>query len=221
MGSKDNTHSVSSGVPWDRGRCQPSFLTAGGWLLPGTSALCPPAAPHPQFGGPLSLPPTHSCERYPALRSHRPAPYPSPYTHRNSPPSKSRAHGRGGAGDLGVLQGDGGPKGRWGAGKTAAGEASAGPGGERTRWTHPSQACGEGTSIPILGQEPCASASEGAAVPPHPASHTLRPGLGSPQPPQGVWGGRPSAPPACSESRVWGQGGKAVRFSLSKRRVLR
>ncbi|KAK1337868.1 hypothetical protein QTO34_000969 [Cnephaeus nilssonii] len=66
---------------------QPGFSQSGGWLLPGTSALCPPAAPHPQFGGPLSLPPTHGCERYPALRSHRPAPYPSPYGHRNSSPT--------------------------------------------------------------------------------------------------------------------------------------
>lgn len=65
-----------------------SFLTAGGWLIPGTSALCPPATPHPQFGGPLSLPSTHSCERYPTLRNHRPSPYPSPYTHRNNSPSK-------------------------------------------------------------------------------------------------------------------------------------
>lgn len=68
---------------------QHSFLTAGGWLIPGTSSLCPPAAPHPQFGGPLSLPSTHGCERYPALRNHRPTPYPSPYAHRNNSPSKS------------------------------------------------------------------------------------------------------------------------------------
>lgn len=68
---------------------QHSFLTAGGWLIPGTSSLCPPATPHPQFGGPLSLPSTHGCERYPALRNHRPTPYPSPYAHRNNSPSKS------------------------------------------------------------------------------------------------------------------------------------
>lgn len=80
---------------WPRGRRtrpeaghQPSLLAAGGWLLPSTSALCPPATPHPQFGGPLSLPPAHGCERYPALRSHRPAPYPSPYAHRDSSPSE-------------------------------------------------------------------------------------------------------------------------------------
>ncbi|XP_049641150.1 T-box transcription factor T-like isoform X2 [Suncus etruscus] len=58
------------------------------WLLPGTSSLCPPATPHPQFGGTLPLPPAHSCERYPALRTHRPAPYPSPYAaHRNNSPT--------------------------------------------------------------------------------------------------------------------------------------
>lgn len=69
---------------------QHSFLTAGGWLLPGTSALCPPATPHPQFGGPLPLASTHGCERYPTLRTHRPSPYPSPYTHRDNSPSKSQ-----------------------------------------------------------------------------------------------------------------------------------
>ncbi|XP_029801066.1 T-box transcription factor T isoform X1 [Suricata suricatta] len=63
---------------------QPGFSQSGGWLIPGTSTLCPPAAPHPQFGGPLSLPSAHGCERYPALRSHRPSPYPSPYAHRNN-----------------------------------------------------------------------------------------------------------------------------------------
>jgi hypothetical protein len=65
-----------------------SFLTAGGWLIPGTSTLCPPASPHPQFGGPLSLPPTHGCERYPSLRNHRSSPYPNPYAHRNNSPSR-------------------------------------------------------------------------------------------------------------------------------------
>ncbi|XP_069455021.1 T-box transcription factor T isoform X1 [Ovis canadensis] len=68
---------------------QPGYSQSGGWLIPGTSSLCPPATPHPQFGGPLSLPSTHGCERFPALRSHRPAPYPSPYAHRNSSPTYS------------------------------------------------------------------------------------------------------------------------------------
>lgn len=65
------------------------FFTVGSWLIPGTGTLCPPANPHPQFGAPLSLSPAHSCERYSSLRNHRPAPYPSPYTHRNNSPSKS------------------------------------------------------------------------------------------------------------------------------------
>lgn len=94
-------------IPWSQLFCpinkggngmpatQHSFLTAGGWLIPGTSALCPPATPHPQFGGPLSLPSTHGCERYPALRNHRPSPYPSPYAHRNSSPSKLHVEGDG------------------------------------------------------------------------------------------------------------------------------
>ncbi|XP_042638190.1 T-box transcription factor T [Orycteropus afer afer] len=66
---------------------QSGYSQSGGWLLPGTSSLCPPASPHPQFGGPLSLPSTHSCERYPTLRSHRASPYPSPYTHHSSSPT--------------------------------------------------------------------------------------------------------------------------------------
>lgn len=71
------------------------FPIAGPWLLPGTSSLCAPATPHPQFGGTLPLSPAHSCERYPAMRTHRPAPYPSPYAaHRNNSPSKLGAWGR-------------------------------------------------------------------------------------------------------------------------------
>ncbi|XP_060061040.1 T-box transcription factor T isoform X2 [Erinaceus europaeus] len=66
---------------------QSGFSSQWGWLLPGTSSLCPPATPHTQFGAPLSLPSAHSCERYPTLRSPRPAPYPSPYGHRNSSPT--------------------------------------------------------------------------------------------------------------------------------------
>ncbi|KAM7135282.1 T-box transcription factor T isoform 1-T1 [Molossus nigricans] len=66
---------------------QPGYSQSGGWLIPGSSALCPPATPHPQFGGPLPLPSAHGCERYPALRNHRPSPYPSPYVHRNSSPT--------------------------------------------------------------------------------------------------------------------------------------
>ncbi|NP_001158367.1 T, brachyury homolog [Saccoglossus kowalevskii] len=50
----------------------------GGWFLPGTSALCP--APDPRQFSSIGL---HGsapgCERYNSLRSHRSAPYPSPY----------------------------------------------------------------------------------------------------------------------------------------------
>ncbi|KFO85275.1 Brachyury protein, partial [Buceros rhinoceros silvestris] len=66
---------------------QSGYSQLGSWLIPGTGTLCPPANPHPQFGAPLSLSPTHSCERYSSLRNHRPAPYPSPYTHRNNSPT--------------------------------------------------------------------------------------------------------------------------------------
>ncbi|KAL0623851.1 T-box transcription factor T [Plecturocebus cupreus] len=68
---------------------QPGYSQSGGWLLPGTSTLCPPANPHPQFGGALSVPSTHGCDRYPALRSQRSSPYPSPYAHRNNSPTYS------------------------------------------------------------------------------------------------------------------------------------
>lgn len=61
----------------------------GSWLIPGSGALCAPGNAHTQFGAPLSLSPAHSCERYSSLRSHRPAPYASPYAHRNNSPSKS------------------------------------------------------------------------------------------------------------------------------------
>ncbi|KAG8506018.1 T-box transcription factor T, partial [Galemys pyrenaicus] len=70
-----------------RSRPQLALPTAGSWLLPGTGSLCPPATAHPQFGGPLPLPSGHGCDRYPGLRSHRPAPYPSPYAPRNSSPT--------------------------------------------------------------------------------------------------------------------------------------
>ncbi|XP_042545643.1 T-box transcription factor T isoform X1 [Dipodomys spectabilis] len=66
---------------------QPGCSQSGGWLIPGAGTLCPPASPHPQFGGPLPLPSAHGCERYPALRNHRSSPYPSPYAHRNNSPT--------------------------------------------------------------------------------------------------------------------------------------
>ncbi|XP_075267939.1 T-box transcription factor T [Opisthocomus hoazin] len=66
---------------------QSGYSQLGGWLIPGSGALCPPASPHPQFGAPLSLSPAHGCERFSSLRNHRPGPYPSPYAHRNSSPT--------------------------------------------------------------------------------------------------------------------------------------
>ncbi|XP_075409974.1 T-box transcription factor T isoform X2 [Tenrec ecaudatus] len=71
----------------EAGDSQPPGYSQWGWLLPGTSPLCPPASPHPQFGGPLPLPSTHGCDRYPALRSHRTSPYPSPYSHHSNSPT--------------------------------------------------------------------------------------------------------------------------------------
>lgn len=69
--------------------------SVGSWLIPGSGALCPPANAHAQFGAGLSLSPAHSCDRYSSLRSHRPAPYASPYTHRNSSPGKAASLGKG------------------------------------------------------------------------------------------------------------------------------
>lgn len=60
----------------------------GGWFIPATGSLCPPSSPHSQFGSPLSVSPSHGCERYSTLRNHRSAPYTSPYAHRTSPPSE-------------------------------------------------------------------------------------------------------------------------------------
>ncbi|KAI4539079.1 hypothetical protein MG293_010471 [Ovis ammon polii] len=57
--------------------------------FPETQFIAVTAYQNEEFGGPLSLPSTQGCERFPALRSHRPAPYPSPYAHRNSSPTYS------------------------------------------------------------------------------------------------------------------------------------
>lgn len=65
-----------------------SVEPVGGWFIPGTGSLCPPASPHSQFGSPISLSPSHGCERYSTLRNHRSAPYTSPYAHRTNSPSE-------------------------------------------------------------------------------------------------------------------------------------
>ncbi|KYO37056.1 T-box transcription factor T-A [Alligator mississippiensis] len=60
----------------------------GGWFLPGTSPFCSSAAQTSLSGGPgLSPSPSSYCEQYSSLRSHRPAPYPSPYSQRNASPT--------------------------------------------------------------------------------------------------------------------------------------
>uniref|UniRef100_A0A8D2P4N3 T-box transcription factor T n=1 Tax=Zosterops lateralis melanops TaxID=1220523 RepID=A0A8D2P4N3_ZOSLA len=66
---------------------QSGYSQLGSWLIPGSGTLCPPGNAHGQFGAPLSLSPAHSCDRYSSLRSHRPAPYASPYSHRNNSPT--------------------------------------------------------------------------------------------------------------------------------------
>ncbi|XP_003441056.1 brachyury protein isoform X2 [Oreochromis niloticus] len=69
---------------------QSGYSQLGSWFIPGTAPLCPSASPHSQFGSPISLSPSHGCERYSTLRNHRSAPYSSPYTHQtNSPTSFS------------------------------------------------------------------------------------------------------------------------------------
>ncbi|XP_034465309.1 T-box transcription factor T [Hippoglossus hippoglossus] len=66
---------------------QTTYSQLGGWFIPGTGSLCPPASPHGQFGGPISLSPSHGCERYSTLRNHRSAPYTSRYAHRTNSPT--------------------------------------------------------------------------------------------------------------------------------------
>ncbi|XP_039995570.1 T-box transcription factor T [Xiphias gladius] len=66
---------------------QSTYSQLGGWFIPGTGSLCPPASPHSQFGNPISLSPSHGCERYSTLRSPRSAPYTSPYAHRTNSPT--------------------------------------------------------------------------------------------------------------------------------------
>lgn len=65
-----------------------SAMPVGGWFVPGAGSLCPPTSPHSQFGSPLSVSPSHGCERYSTLRNHRSAPYTSPYAHRTNSPSE-------------------------------------------------------------------------------------------------------------------------------------
>ncbi|CAK6951694.1 T-box transcription factor T isoform X1 [Scomber scombrus] len=66
---------------------QSTYSQLGGWFIPGAGSLCPPASPHSQFGSPISVSPSHGCERYSTLRNHRSAPYTSPYTHRTNSPT--------------------------------------------------------------------------------------------------------------------------------------
>ncbi|XP_053292660.1 T-box transcription factor T isoform X1 [Pleuronectes platessa] len=66
---------------------QTTYSQLGGWFIPGAGSLCPPASPHGQFGGPMSLSPSHGCERYSTLRNHRSAPYTSRYAHRTNSPT--------------------------------------------------------------------------------------------------------------------------------------
>ncbi|XP_053731208.1 T-box transcription factor T isoform X1 [Synchiropus splendidus] len=64
-----------------------SYSQLGGWFIPGSAPLCPTAAPHTQFGSPLSLSPSHGCERYSSLKNNRTAPYSNPYAHRTNSPT--------------------------------------------------------------------------------------------------------------------------------------
>lgn len=66
-----------------------SVEPVGSWFIHGTGTLCPPTSPHSQFGSPMTLSPSHGCERYSSLRNHRSAPYSGPYAHRTNSPSES------------------------------------------------------------------------------------------------------------------------------------
>ncbi|XP_057704610.1 T-box transcription factor T isoform X1 [Corythoichthys intestinalis] len=69
---------------------QSTYSPLGGWFLPGSASLCPPAtaSSHSQIGSPISLSPSHGCERYSTLRTHRSIPYStSSYSHRTNSPT--------------------------------------------------------------------------------------------------------------------------------------
>ncbi|XP_019368031.1 PREDICTED: brachyury protein homolog A-like [Gavialis gangeticus] len=67
---------------------QAAYSQIGGWFLPGTSPFCSSPAQTSLSGGPgLSPSPSSYCEQYSSLRSHRPSPYPSPYSQRNASPT--------------------------------------------------------------------------------------------------------------------------------------
>ncbi|XP_034040742.1 T-box transcription factor T [Thalassophryne amazonica] len=66
---------------------QSLYSQLGGWFIPGTGSICTPPSPHSQFGSPINLSPSHGCERYSTLRSHRSAPYTNPYAHRTNSPT--------------------------------------------------------------------------------------------------------------------------------------
>ncbi|XP_043928022.1 T-box transcription factor TBX19 [Protopterus annectens] len=64
------------------------FSQLSGWLLSSPEAICTSGNPSYQYTSTLPLHSSHahhSCEHYTNLRSHRPAPYPTSYMHRNHP----------------------------------------------------------------------------------------------------------------------------------------
>ncbi|KAK9411726.1 brachyury protein [Crotalus adamanteus] len=70
---------------------QSQYSQLGGWLIPGTGTLCPPASPHSQFGTSLSLSPAHSCESHDNWSSLG-VPTPTsmlPMNHSSGPPTSS------------------------------------------------------------------------------------------------------------------------------------
>ncbi|XP_078540134.1 T-box transcription factor T-A-like [Lissotriton helveticus] len=73
----------------DSGDPQSGYSQIGGWFLPaGSGAFCPSGA-GASFTGSPAMAAGHGsyCERYSGLRSHRAAPYPSPYGQRNASPN--------------------------------------------------------------------------------------------------------------------------------------
>lgn len=65
-------------------------ILVGGWIFSNPDGVCGAGNTNYQYAAPLPLsaPHTHhGCERYPGLRGHRQAPYPSAYVHRNHSPS--------------------------------------------------------------------------------------------------------------------------------------
>nr|XP_032817422.1 T-box transcription factor T isoform X2 [Petromyzon marinus] len=86
LDAKERSDPLKDGVGDVADIQQSGYASLGGWFLPTAS----PSSHHQQFPGGLALSAHHApagCERFSSLRSHRAAPYPSPY--RSSSPTSA------------------------------------------------------------------------------------------------------------------------------------